>query len=64
MEVEVVFTQLELLTKNIPLTVDNLKGISNPIDTKILEFTYDRDSYKCEVTSLSSSSGLPNEFIK
>ncbi|XP_072231533.1 FRAS1-related extracellular matrix protein 2a [Leuresthes tenuis] len=59
MEVEVVFTQLELLTKNIPLTVDKLKGISNPIDTKILEFTYDRDSYKCEVTSLSSSSGLP-----
>eukprot|EP00064_Thunnus_orientalis_P001377 superscaffoldBa00000093_g1380 len=59
MEVEVVFTQLELLTKNMPLTVDNLKGISNPIDKKILEFTYDRDSYKCEVTSLSSGSALP-----
>ncbi|KAG8007986.1 FRAS1-related extracellular matrix protein 2 [Nibea albiflora] len=48
MEVEVVFTQLELLTKNMPLTVDNLKGTSNPIDKKILEFTYDRDSHKCE----------------
>ncbi|CAG5873227.1 unnamed protein product [Menidia menidia] len=59
MEVEVVFTQLELLTKNMPLIVDTLKGISNPIDKKVLEFTYDRDSYKCEVTSLSSSSGLP-----
>ncbi|XP_008295897.1 FRAS1-related extracellular matrix protein 2-like isoform X2 [Stegastes partitus] len=59
MEVEVVFTQLELLTKNMPLTVDNLKGISNPIDKKILEFTYDRDSHKCEVTSLSSGSTLP-----
>ncbi|XP_061595611.1 FRAS1-related extracellular matrix protein 2-like [Cololabis saira] len=59
MEVEVIFTQLELLTKNMPLTVDNLKGTSNPIDKKILEFTYDRDSYKCEVTSLSSSSPLP-----
>ncbi|KAM7374500.1 hypothetical protein PAMP_007153 [Pampus punctatissimus] len=59
MEVEVVFTQLELLTKNMPLTVDNLKGISNPIDKKILEFTYDRDSHKCEVTSLSSGSSLP-----
>ncbi|KAM4620100.1 FRAS1-related extracellular matrix protein 2a [Polymixia lowei] len=59
MEVEVVFTQLELLTKNMPLTVDNLNGISNPIDKKILEFTYDRDSHKCEVTSLSSGSALP-----
>ncbi len=59
MEVEVVFTQLELLTKNMPLSVDKLKGISNPIDKKILEFTYDRDSHKCEVTSLSSGSALP-----
>ncbi|XP_042355341.1 FRAS1-related extracellular matrix protein 2a [Plectropomus leopardus] len=59
MEVEVVFTQLELLTKNMPLTVDNLKATSNPIDKKILEFTYDRDSHKCEVTSLSSGSSLP-----
>ncbi|KAM6907319.1 FRAS1-related extracellular matrix protein 2a [Xenentodon cancila] len=59
MEVEVVFTQLELLTKNMPLTVEYLKGTSNPIDKKILDFTYDRDSYKCEVASLSSSSPLP-----
>ncbi|KAG7217011.1 hypothetical protein INR49_027549 [Caranx melampygus] len=59
MEVEVVFTQLELLTKNMPLTVDSLKGLSNPIDKKILEFTYDRDSHKCEVASLSSGSPLP-----
>ncbi|XP_069576848.1 LOW QUALITY PROTEIN: FRAS1-related extracellular matrix protein 2a [Brachyistius frenatus] len=59
MEVEVVFTQLELLTKNMPLTVDNLNGISNPIDKRILEFTYDRDSHKCEVTSLGSGSALP-----
>ncbi|XP_041808691.1 FRAS1-related extracellular matrix protein 2-like [Chelmon rostratus] len=59
MEVEVVFTQLELLTKNMPLTVDNLRGISNPIDKKILEFTYDRDSHKCEVASLTSGSALP-----
>lgn len=59
MEVEVLFTQLELLTKNMPLTVDHLKGISNPIDKKTLEFTYDKEFYKCEVTSLSSSSALP-----
>ncbi|XP_067348338.1 FRAS1-related extracellular matrix protein 2a isoform X1 [Channa argus] len=59
MEVEVVFTQLELLTKNMPLNVAHLKGISNPIDKKILEFTYDRNSYICEVTSLSGDSPLP-----
>uniref|UniRef100_A0A8C5C0N3 FRAS1 related extracellular matrix 2a n=1 Tax=Gadus morhua TaxID=8049 RepID=A0A8C5C0N3_GADMO len=59
MEIEVIFTQLELLTKNMPLTVDNFKGISNPIDKKVLEFTYDRVSHRCEVTSLSSGSELP-----
>lgn len=59
MEVEVVFTQLELITKNMPLTVDNLRGVSNPIDRKILEFTYDRGLYKCAVSSLSGGSVLP-----
>ncbi|XP_046870125.1 FRAS1-related extracellular matrix protein 2-like, partial [Hypomesus transpacificus] len=59
MEVEVVFTQLELLTKNMPLQVDKLNGVSNPIDKKTLEFTYDRDSHKCQVTSLASGSALP-----
>uniref|UniRef100_A0AAV2JC33 FRAS1-related extracellular matrix protein N-terminal domain-containing protein n=1 Tax=Knipowitschia caucasica TaxID=637954 RepID=A0AAV2JC33_KNICA len=59
MEVEVVFTQLELLTKNMPLTVDTLRGKSNSIDRRTVEFTYDRDLYKCEVTSLSGGSGLP-----
>ncbi|KAM6911118.1 FRAS1-related extracellular matrix protein 2a [Lycodopsis pacificus] len=59
MEVEVVFTQLDILTKNMPLTVYNLKATSNPIGKKILEFTYDRDSHKCEVTSLTSGSPLP-----
>lgn len=59
MEVEVLFTQLELLTKNMPLTIAKLGGVSNPIDKKILEFTYDRSAYKCEVASLSSGSPLP-----
>ncbi|KAG9264632.1 FRAS1-related extracellular matrix protein 2-like [Astyanax mexicanus] len=59
MEVEVIFTQLEILTKNMPLTVEKLLGISNPIDKKILEFTYDRNLHQCEVTSLASVSTLP-----
>ncbi|XP_053702923.1 FRAS1-related extracellular matrix protein 2-like isoform X1 [Synchiropus splendidus] len=56
-EVEVVFTQLELLTKNMPVTVEQLKGVSHPIDSKVLEFTYDRESHKCEVAALTSTGG-------
>ncbi|XP_072514172.1 FRAS1-related extracellular matrix protein 2a [Salminus brasiliensis] len=59
LEVEVLFTQLEILTKNMPLAVENLHGTSNPIDRKILEFTYDRASERCEVASLASTSALP-----
>ncbi|KAI5099849.1 FRAS1-related extracellular matrix protein 2 precursor, partial [Silurus meridionalis] len=59
LEIEVLFTQLEIVTKNMPLTVDKLHGISNSIDRRILEFTYDRNSEQCEVTSLAASSSLP-----
>ncbi|XP_076130115.1 FRAS1-related extracellular matrix protein 2a isoform X2 [Alosa pseudoharengus] len=59
MEVEVVFTQLEVITKNMPLNVDSFNAISSPIDSKILGFTYDRESEQCEVTSLASNSALP-----
>ncbi len=59
LEVEVVFTQLEIVTKNMPLVVDKLLGTSNPIGRKVLDFTYDKDSEKCEVTSLAASSALP-----
>ncbi|XP_053728252.1 FRAS1-related extracellular matrix protein 2b isoform X1 [Synchiropus splendidus] len=58
-EVEVVFTQLEVLTKNMPLTVERLLGTSHPIDRRILEFTYDRSTQECKIASLSSSSSLP-----
>lgn len=59
MEVEVVFTQLEILTKNMPLTVEKLLGLSNPIDRRILEFTFDRGAHQCKIASLSSGSVLP-----
>uniref|UniRef100_A0A8C8E4B8 FRAS1 related extracellular matrix 2b n=1 Tax=Oryzias sinensis TaxID=183150 RepID=A0A8C8E4B8_9TELE len=58
-EVEVIFTQLEVLTKNLPLTVEKLLGVSNPIDRRILEFTFDRDAQQCKIASLSSGSLLP-----
>ncbi|MBN3301553.1 FREM2 protein, partial [Amia calva] len=59
MEVEVVFTQLEVLTRNMPLTVEKLLGTSNPIDRKILEFTFDRNSQVCKISTLAGGSGLP-----
>lgn len=59
MEVEVVFTQLEVLTKNMPLTVEKLLSTSNPIDRRILEFTYDRGEQQCKISPLSSGSVLP-----
>lgn len=59
LEIEVLFTQLEIVTKNMPLTVDKLRGISNSVDRRILEFTYNRNSEQCEVTSLAASSALP-----
>lgn len=59
MEIEVIFTQLEVLTKNMPLTVEKLLGTSNAIDRKILEFTYDRSAQQCKITPLSSGNVLP-----
>ncbi|XP_034404830.1 FRAS1-related extracellular matrix protein 2b isoform X1 [Cyclopterus lumpus] len=59
MEVEVIFTQLEVLTKNMPLTVEKLLSTSNPIDRRILEFTYDKSAQQCKIASLSSGSVLP-----
>ncbi|KAM7412782.1 hypothetical protein PAMA_020251 [Pampus argenteus] len=59
MEVEVIFTQLEVLTKNMPLTVEKLLGTSNPIDRRVLEFTYDRSAQQCKIAPLSSGSVLP-----
>lgn len=59
MEIEVIFTQLEVLTKNMPLTVEKLLGTSNAIDRRILEFTYDRSAQQCKITPLSSGNVLP-----
>lgn len=59
MEIEVIFTQLEVLTKNMPLTVEKLLGTSNAIDRRILEFTYDRNAQQCKIAPLSSGNVLP-----
>lgn len=59
MEIEVIFTQLEVLTKNMPLLVEKLLGTSNAIDRRILEFTYDRSAQQCKINPLSSDNALP-----
>lgn len=59
MEIEVIFTQLEVLTKNMPLIVEKLLGTSNAIDRRILEFTYDRSAQQCKIAPLSSGNVLP-----
>ncbi|XP_056612259.1 FRAS1-related extracellular matrix protein 2b [Triplophysa dalaica] len=59
MEVEVIFTQLEVLTKHMPLVVEKLLGMSNSIDKKVLEFTYDRNAHVCKMTPLVSGGTLP-----
>ncbi|KAL2098421.1 hypothetical protein ACEWY4_007628 [Coilia grayii] len=59
LEIEVVFQQLEILTRNMPLVVDKLNGHSNPIDKKGLEFAYEDGVTKCKVTTLVGAGGLP-----
>ncbi|KAJ1114419.1 hypothetical protein NDU88_002657 [Pleurodeles waltl] len=59
LEVEVLFTQLEVVTRNMPLTVEKLMGTSGPIDRKVLEFTYDRTSEVCRIRPVVGLGGLP-----
>ncbi|XP_071087584.1 FRAS1-related extracellular matrix protein 2-like [Haliotis cracherodii] len=56
---EVSFVQLEVVTRNLPIAVSKLMGISEPINKEVLEFAYDRPNRRCKVTVLSSASGLP-----
>ncbi|XP_075470485.1 FRAS1-related extracellular matrix protein 3 [Ascaphus truei] len=59
LEVEVVFQQLDIVTRNLPLLVERLHGLSHPIDKKTLGFTYDPSRESCKVTPLVGTGGLP-----
>uniref|UniRef100_A0A671KDL8 Fras1 related extracellular matrix 3 n=1 Tax=Sinocyclocheilus anshuiensis TaxID=1608454 RepID=A0A671KDL8_9TELE len=59
LEVEVVFQQLEVVTRNMPLVVDKLNGLSNPIDKKTLEFAFEDGVTTCKVTTLVGAGKLP-----
>uniref|UniRef100_A0A8B9N4L5 FRAS1 related extracellular matrix 2 n=1 Tax=Accipiter nisus TaxID=211598 RepID=A0A8B9N4L5_9AVES len=59
LEVEVLFTQLEIVTRNLPLTVERLRGTSNPLDARSLEFAFEPGRQRCRVGLLPPLAGLP-----
>ncbi|XP_012790681.2 FRAS1-related extracellular matrix protein 2 [Sorex araneus] len=59
LEVEVVFTQLEIVTRNLPLVVEELLGTSNALDARSLEFAYQPETEECRVGILSGLGALP-----
>ena len=59
LEVEVVFSQLEVVTRNLPLVVEELLGTSNALDARSLEFAYQPETEECRVGVLSGLGTLP-----
>ncbi|KAK5603641.1 FRAS1- extracellular matrix protein 2 [Crenichthys baileyi] len=59
LEVEVIFQQLEILIRNMPLNVEKLNGDSSPIDKKALEFSFEDGVTQCKITTLVGAGGLP-----
>lgn len=59
MNVNVESKQLEIITRNTPLVVENLMGRSDFLDRSKLEFYYDTNRQLCKVTVLNANSGLP-----
>nr|XP_054756056.1 extracellular matrix protein 3 [Lytechinus pictus] len=58
-DVRVESKQLEIVTRNVPLEVQDLMGTSDALDADKLEFEFDSNTEVCKVTVLSSTSGLP-----
>ncbi|XP_068134549.1 FRAS1-related extracellular matrix protein 3 [Hyperolius riggenbachi] len=58
-EVEVIFQQLEIVTRNLPLVVEKIHGLSVPIDKKVLGFFYDPAKESCKITPLVGAGFLP-----
>ncbi|XP_039361396.1 FRAS1-related extracellular matrix protein 2 [Mauremys reevesii] len=59
LEVEVLFAQLEIVTRNLPLTVESLLGTSTALDGRSLEFAFQPGSQRCRVGALPGLGGLP-----
>ncbi|NWH18825.1 FREM3 protein, partial [Grus americana] len=52
LEVEVLFQQLRLLSRNLPLPVEKLRGLSAPLDSKVLGFPEGEPGRRCRLTLL------------
>ncbi|XP_025961935.2 FRAS1-related extracellular matrix protein 3 [Dromaius novaehollandiae] len=52
LEVEVLFQQLRLLSRNLPLPVEKLRGLSAPLDGKVLGFPEGEPGRRCRLTLL------------
>ncbi|KAI5930317.1 FRAS1-related extracellular matrix protein 2 [Manis javanica] len=59
LQVEVVFSQLEVVTRNLPLVVDELLGTSNALDARSLGFAYQPETQECRVGVLSGPGAPP-----
>ncbi|XP_069599688.1 FRAS1-related extracellular matrix protein 3 [Ranitomeya imitator] len=59
LEVEVIFQQLQIVTRTLPLVVEKIHGLSVPIDKKVMGFTYDPAKETCRITPLFGTGGLP-----
>ncbi|KAM6270253.1 FRAS1-related extracellular matrix protein 3 [Porphyrio hochstetteri] len=52
LDVEVLFQQLRLLNRNLPLPVEKLQGLSAPMDSKVLGFPEGEPGRSCRLTLL------------
>ena len=59
LNVDVDFTQLEIVTKNMPLIVKKLRGSSRPFTERTTHFTFDDATQLCRVSVLSGAGGVP-----
>ncbi|XP_042857983.1 FRAS1-related extracellular matrix protein 2-like [Penaeus japonicus] len=60
MNVKVLYDmQLEVVTLNMPLNVDQLFGTSNDVDRSNTMFAYDESRHECKITLLHRHSDLP-----
>uniref|UniRef100_A0A8C8EFL5 FRAS1 related extracellular matrix 3 n=1 Tax=Otus sunia TaxID=257818 RepID=A0A8C8EFL5_9STRI len=59
LEVEVLFQQLRLLSRHLPLPVEELRGLSAPLDGKVLAFPEGAPGRRCRLTLLPPEAAGP-----
>ncbi|XP_074843128.1 FRAS1-related extracellular matrix protein 2 isoform X2 [Carettochelys insculpta] len=59
LEVEVLFAQLEIVARNLPLSVESLQGTSPALDGRSLAFAFQPARQRCRLGALPGLGGLP-----